>query len=288
MNGTNFWVNAQYCAEPELIPISNKVGVIRYDAADTSDPYTPEDQHVHFGCADPEPKNLVPVVKQNVGTRVNGIGPEDYLKLGHQAYPNATDFPGTVRKWVIQQTPQFVSWTEPSLWQYATKDNVSLPAEAVPFILDYDDDEWVYFVITSNYTLLPTDLPRNLTPSVHPMHLHGHDLSILAQGEGEIPDEPVLNFENPARRDVIDIDVGGWAVIAFQINNPGAWLFHCHIAFHSSAGLSLQFIEQPSKIKPLLERSGVLPEFDDRCKLWAEWYNTVSIPHNATMDDSGI
>jgi FtsP/CotA-like multicopper oxidase with cupredoxin domain len=22
---------------------------------------------------------------------------------------------------------------------------------------------------------------------------------------------------------------GGWLVIAFQTNNPGAWLMHCHI-----------------------------------------------------------
>jgi hypothetical protein len=228
------------------------------------------------------------VVKQNVGSKVNGLDPKDWLKLGHQAYPNASDFPGTVRKWIIQETPQFVDWQNPSLKRYVTEVDPVLPPEAVPFILDHETDEWVYFIITSNYTLGSEDVPRNLTPSVHPMHLHGHDFNILAQGEGEVPEDPVLNFENPARRDVIDINVGGWAVIAFQINNPGAWLFHCHIAFHSSAGLSLQFIEQPSKIKPLVESAGILPELEDRCNAWTGWYNTVNIPLNATQEDSGI
>lgn len=70
------------------------------------------------------------------------------------------------------------------------------------------------------------------------------------------PPNVVPNLENPARRDVIDIDIGVWAWIAFQINNPGAWLMHCHLAFHASDGLDLQIIEQPSKIKPLAEKAG--------------------------------
>ena len=82
--------------------LPSQIGVIRYDAADKRDPITIEGQHVEFGCADPHPSELVPVVKKNVGSKVNGLDPKDYLTVGHQAFPNASDFPGTLRKWIIK------------------------------------------------------------------------------------------------------------------------------------------------------------------------------------------
>lgn len=63
---------------------------------------------------------------------------------------------------------------------------------------------------------------------------------------------------------------------------------HCHLAFHASDGLALQFIEQPSKIEGLTETAGILGEFSDRYDAWAEWYNTVNVLNNATQADSGI
>lgn len=98
----------------------------------------------------------------------------------------------------------------------------------------------------------------------------------------------VPKLDNPPRRDVVNVDTGSYVWIAFQVNNPGAWLLHCHIAFHVSSGLSLQFIEQPKKVKPLMEAAGVLGEFHDRCAKWTEYYDSVNIPDNHTIDDSGI
>jgi hypothetical protein len=246
------------------------------------------EQYSDFGCTDPDPKNLIPVVKQRIGHRVNGLEPKDYLTVGHQAFPNASDFPGQIRKWIIKDTPMWLDWEDPTLKKLTLDEDSSFPPETVPVILDYETNEWVYFLVTSNYSMEIVHEPRNLTPSVHPMHLHGHDFAILAQGKGEFPPDTVPNLDNPARRDVIDIDIGGWAWIAFQINNPGAWLFHCHLAFHASGGLALQFIEQPRRIKGLLENAEVLDEFADRCDAWSEWYNEVNIPANATQADSGI
>lgn len=208
--------------------------------------------------------------------------------MGHQAYPNASDFPGHLRKWIIKDTPMNLSWSDPSLKKLAWEENPSWPPDSVPEVLDYETDDWVYFIMTSNYSMDIVTISRNLTPSVHPMHLHGHDFAILGQGKGPFPNDTVPNLDNPARRDVVDIDVGGWAWIAFQINNPGSWLLHCHIAFHSSAGLALQFIEQPSKIKGLVDGAGIKDEFEDRCNAWTEWYDDVNIPMNATQEDSGI
>lgn len=43
-------------------------------------------------------------------------------------------------------------------------------------------------------------------------------------------DTPHLNFTNPTRRDVTMLPGKGWLIVAFRNDNPGAWLFHCHIA----------------------------------------------------------
>lgn len=45
-----------------------------------------------------------------------------------------------------------------------------------------------------------------------------------------------FNFVNPPRRDVVLLPADGYIAIAFKPDNPGAWLMHCHIAWHASAG----------------------------------------------------
>lgn len=45
-----------------------------------------------------------------------------------------------------------------------------------------------------------------------------------------------FNFENPPRRDVVLLPETGYIAIAMRADNPGAWLIHCHIAWHSSGG----------------------------------------------------
>ncbi|KAF9596770.1 hypothetical protein IFM89_013317 [Coptis chinensis] len=58
----------------------------------------------------------------------------------------------------------------------------------------------------------------------HPMHLHGFDFYVLAQGFGNFNrtrDSPKYNLRNPQERNTIAVPVGGWAVIRFRANNPG-------------------------------------------------------------------
>ncbi|KAK9582388.1 hypothetical protein V6Z96_009739 [Aspergillus fumigatus] len=288
-HGSNFWIYAQYCDEVDLLP-HKAVGIVRYDEQDRQDPRTPPlgDQHRDFGCEDPDLDNLVPVVQQSVGRRVNRMEMKDYLRMGQEGYPDPMNFDGDLHKWVLGDVPMFVDWKNPSLKKLAVDEHPDFPPETVPILLDFDTGDWVHFVITNNYTFEKVHFPRNLTPVMHPMHLHGHDFAILAQGRGEFDPSIVPKLDNPPRRDVVNVDTGSYVWIAFQVNNPGAWLLHCHIAFHVSSGLSLQFIEQPKKVKPLMEAAGVLGEFHDRCAKWTEYYDSVNIPDNHTIDDSGI
>lgn len=58
----------------------------------------------------------------------------------------------------------------------------------------------------------------------HPIHFHGFNFHVLAQGFGNYdPQNGPKNFnlDNPQIRNTIAVPVGGWAVIRFTANNPG-------------------------------------------------------------------
>lgn len=60
----------------------------------------------------------------------------------------------------------------------------------------------------------------------HPIHLHGFNFYVLAQGFGNYNpavDSRKFNFVNPQERNTIAVPVGGWAVIRFIANNPGKY-----------------------------------------------------------------
>ncbi len=64
----------------------------------------------------------------------------------------------------------------------------------------------------------------------------------------------------------------GWLVIGFQVDNPGAWLLHCHIAWHVGQGLGVQLLELPEKIPAVVDFS-VLQPF---CHDWSIYQSTAS------------
>lgn len=47
---------------------------------------------------------------------------------------------------------------------------------------------------------------------------------------------------------------GGYLVLAFHADNPGAWLMHCHIGFHAAEGFALQILERKNEIPSLLDQ----------------------------------
>ncbi|CAI9098356.1 OLC1v1034988C2 [Oldenlandia corymbosa var. corymbosa] len=84
-----------------------------------------------------------------------------------------------------------------------------------------------------------------LTTENHPIHLHGFNFFVLAQGFGNYKasrDSKKFNLVNPQERNTIGVPVGGWAVIRFQANNPGVWFMHCHLDQHLPWGLATAFV----------------------------------------------
>jgi laccase len=65
---------------------------------------------------------------------------------------------------------------------------------------------------------------RLIAKESHPMHIHGLNFFVLAQGFGnydEATAAPLFNLVNPQERNTIAVPTGGWAVIRFVANNPG-------------------------------------------------------------------
>lgn len=86
----------------------------------------------------------------------------------------------------------------------------------------------------------------------HPFHLHGHVFQVIAQGlgvyeEGKTP----INAVNPIRRDTVTVPGHGFAVIRFKADNPGVWALHCHIEWHVTTGLVMQFVELPDELRAM-------------------------------------
>ncbi|KAE8692878.1 Laccase-12 [Hibiscus syriacus] len=79
----------------------------------------------------------------------------------------------------------------------------------------------------------------------HPMHLHGFNFYILAQGFGNYnptTDRRKFNLIDPQMRNTIAVPFGGWAVIRFVANNPGVWFMHCHIESHLPMGMATAIV----------------------------------------------
>jgi FtsP/CotA-like multicopper oxidase with cupredoxin domain len=133
--------------------------------------------------------------------------------------------------WIPQTQPlvslQRTSWDENQL---------------IPFIpSDSSESTWVDIAL------------NNLDDGSHPFHLHGHDFYVLASHrsdhgwgsyspwatEGSSSMAPKLNLENPVMKDTVSVPRRGFVVLRFRADNPGIWMFHCHVLFHQGSGMAM-------------------------------------------------
>jgi FtsP/CotA-like multicopper oxidase with cupredoxin domain len=70
---------------------------------------------------------------------------------------------------------------------------------------------------------------RNFTSMMHPMHLHGHHFQVVALNGTPI---------NGAVRDTVIVPGHmGSVTVAFDADNAGEWVLHCHNLYHMAAGM---------------------------------------------------
>jgi iron transport multicopper oxidase len=141
---------------------------------------------------------------------------------------------------------------------------------------NYTMDPAIYGTYSNPYVLKHNQMVEivvnNGDAGKHPFHLHGHVFQVVYRSDedaGTYNSSMVLDFPaNPMRRDTVQVPPGGFALLRFRADNPGIWLFHCHIEWHIVAGLTSTIIEAPD----VLQKTLVIPkEITDQC-------NAQSIP----------
>jgi FtsP/CotA-like multicopper oxidase with cupredoxin domain len=71
---------------------------------------------------------------------------------------------------------------------------------------------------------------HNHTEWDHPMHLHGHSFRVVARNGRPLDREEW--------RDTVMLAPHDTAEVAFVADNPGTWMFHCHILEHQMTGMT--------------------------------------------------
>jgi len=70
---------------------------------------------------------------------------------------------------------------------------------------------------------------QNRTAFHHPIHMHGHTFQVIAENGKKLDD--------PEWRDTVLVFPNEHVDIAFVADNPGDWMFHCHILEHMAGGM---------------------------------------------------
>lgn len=315
-HGTDFWINMYNC-DLKIDQDQPFTGIIRYDNKSSAIPSTTAPKvPTPDGCHDSPSSLFTPVVPRTVPRPSKSAVDALQFDVVHYETSSTSD----VFVWDMANTTLQIDWSNPSL-SYAGVGSQPKPFPALyaPIPVNGKPSSWKYFVIQGDPSLtgLPTHPNEGTFPNVahvsclvtrayisscsafiyfvlerhtndqQPIHLHGHDFVILRQQPGRLDlstfDPSTLPTDNPARRDVAMLDGGGHLILAFQIDNPGVWLLHCHIAWHVSGGLGFQFVERESEI-PGLVPNGVERSYEDQCRKWTAYYKTSP----QKQDDSGV
>ncbi|KAL3423691.1 multicopper oxidase [Phlyctema vagabunda] len=236
--------------------------IIRYDASSTADPTSTSTIEVSDSCGDEPLASLVPHLALNV----DDIGETTTQSLSFVF----TDY----FHWTINTSSLVLDWANPTTLMIFNNETI-WPTEYNVLPIEKkgtSSDEFAVYVISDN-----TGFGIS-----HPIHLHGHDFWVIGQDTGSFDaTSSTLNLVNPPRRDVATLPGNGYLAIAFKKDNPGSWIMHCHIAWHASEGLAMQFVESESEISVAMNDADT---FMDTCAAWND-YAAVEV---YLQDDSGI
>ncbi|KAJ0108421.1 uncharacterized protein J7T55_005398 [Diaporthe amygdali] len=252
----DFWMRAipqESCSDNDNV--DNILGIVRYDSSSTADPTTSAYSDLTDSCDDEDSANLVPYVAIEVGT----VSAEDDEEAGLTV--------STSIKWTMNDVSFVSEWDYPTVLAIGEGNTSWTSAEHVWTLPDAD--QWVYMIIQTEFA------------QAHPIHLHGHDFWVLGAGDGTYDNTTdTLTTVNAPRRDTAMLPADGWLALAWITDNPGAWVMHCHIAWHADEGFALQLVERESEIAALQDMTYI----NNTCTNW----NTWTAANNYVQDDSGI
>lgn len=139
---------------------------------------------------------------------------------------------------------------------------------------EYASNSIVYGVYTNSFVLgynqVIEIVVNNHDKGKHPFHLHGHNFQAVVRGDDNggdynpenffdgADDRGGSNFHNmtmpavPMRRDTFLVRPNSHIMLRFRSDNPGVWLFHCHIEWHVDSGLIATMVEAPLELQDRL------------------------------------
>ncbi|KAJ2784418.1 ferroxidase fet3 [Coemansia javaensis] len=114
---------------------------------------------------------------------------------------------------------------------------------------------------------------------VHAFHLHGHAFQIIEYGPvdrstiaitasgnrtaNDVALPPLRRFRGaPMMRDTLVVAPYEYVKLRFRADNPGVWMFHCHMDTHFAAGLAITFVEAPDVLQ---QRQALPAALADMC-----------------------
>lgn len=167
------------------------------------------------------------------------------------------------------------------------------------FVLEYGE---IVEIVVNNY-----DSNR------HPFHFHGHNFQIVQKSpaftvqdddeaaSGPVPynkSAPLMPFPStPLIRDTVVLESNGHIVLRFKADNPGVWIFHCHVDWHLEQGLAAVFIEAPLVLQ---EREQLSQNYNQTCAAgdisvignaaghFNDWYNMNGLPRQPAPLPNGF
>ncbi len=160
--------------------------------------------------------------------------------------------------------------TSPPLTQFADIDKMKFCAgeEAEPECGDQEFCECIYILkvaLNDVVELVLVDEGRPYDVS-HPFHIHGHAFYVVAMERHALNDthigassggpgnsilrQTVIDMDkaglikrnlkgNPPLKDTVSVPDAGFTIVRFLADNPGFWLFHCHMSWHNHLGMGL-------------------------------------------------
>jgi FtsP/CotA-like multicopper oxidase with cupredoxin domain len=273
----NFWFRVMpgtACGRNAITTKNLPMGaIVHYDGAPDSNPTSTTSVVMRTTCVDEPTASLVPFVPNEVPQSV--VGTAGNININSFADPAQNN----LFRWLIDGSTHIVNWNDPTLETILSGSQDFGPNSNVKS-MQQKDGWYLWWIQSTSAVRLP-----------HPIHLHGHDFYIVGSGTGTWDGSTTgLTFKNPTRRDTATLPPGGYLLMAFPADNPGMWIMHCHIAWHASQGLSMQFGERYSDLQAgsLISDMTTLKK---GCDSWDSYWATGSSPspdrpYNQT--DSGI
>jgi FtsP/CotA-like multicopper oxidase with cupredoxin domain len=145
----------------------------------------------------------------------------------HQRQPDEArrpdrDFAIMLHEWQVEAGAARPNTVEMTDFNVLTMNGKAMPATE-PLVAKLGDRVWIRY---GNLSAMDH----------HPIHLHGYAFKIIGTDGGWAADKSKLLPET-----TVLVQVGSAKVIEFVADNPGDWLFHCHMTHHTMTQMGHDF-----------------------------------------------